>query len=105
MITRCTHCPAHLDHVCLARKTGHYRYCELVVSHEGYRELVRSQSEPSDGSPIVTMQAEPIDTVKLVAIETCDFRRSDCNCLSKPSDCQLGGYTARVLCMDCKEIT
>ncbi len=45
--------------------------------------------------------APPLDARLIVAVETCDFRRSDCGCLSKPATCLQAGYPAAVELSDC----
>jgi hypothetical protein len=36
------------------------------------------------------------DARRVALIETCDFRRSSCGCLSQPAECLLAGYPAIV---------
>lgn len=45
---------------------------------------------------------EPVPSAaQIVAVETCEFRRSDCACLSKPATCLQAGYPAVVTGDDC----
>jgi hypothetical protein len=43
------------------------------------------------------------DSKLIAAIEACDFRYSDCNCINKPVSCRQAGYVAVVELARCRE--
>ena len=105
-MNRCKHCPIADGVVCPA--SLHARYCELANSdHPSYHAGMAARLIELSQSPSQGRRDQPhrdIDSARIIAIETCDFRRSDCGCLGKPAHCQIGGYTAIVNCLDCTEI-
>jgi len=86
---------------CHAAKTGSPRLCELIhrLGRADYAGLVDRLTTTPQPSPLVSPQRIPDRVV--VAIETCDFRRSSCGCLSKPATCLQSSYPAVVGLADC----
>jgi hypothetical protein len=74
---------------------------ELAKPGGTHRQYVRDNSQVD--TPAVPTPTPPnLDSRLIVAIESCDFRISECNCLGKPARCRLGGYPAIVDLEWCK---
>jgi len=56
------------------------------------------ERETLSTSPQVVLVKSPT-FADAAAIESCDFRRSDCACLGKPATCLQAGLPATVVCL------
>ena len=85
----------------MAIPAENHRLCQLVATDPAYRRRV---IEIADGRPPSGRSAPPpaIDPGLASAMELCDFRRSACGCLTKPSVCLQSAYPARVTLDDCR---
>jgi len=99
-MTRCPDCVASEGTVCLAIADNHARVCEWAKLGGIYAAYVRDHSHVGT-PPSVADPVSPLDPKFIVRIETCDFRHSDCHCLSKPATCRLATWPSVVSLDDC----
>lgn len=94
---RCRHCPADGDVVCpyqLWLSGCPSRRVEPSPDLDRHLASVRRQ--------LAFVGPAPTPTAKqIVGIETCDFRRSTCGCLSVAAQCLQAGFPSTVGLADC----
>lgn len=78
MLDKCPQCPVAVGR-CLAQRTGHVRFCELVLDRPDYADFLRDEAK-NPREVATTPVTVVMDTLK--RIKECPHfeKRSDCGC-------------------------